>query len=141
MKNFNQMFTGYDKPFNMDAITLERINNILSKLNDAATEGLLLKQFRGLKSVYTSTHFKYTDDEKKKIEEFITKINEAFKTKAVGGGRQAYAQFLQQNLDVIEDDIFKLEKEINTLLYKYDLINLKIQERDGYEKEIESDYE
>ena len=132
------MFGGH-KPFNMDALTLERINDKLDKSNDAAIEGNHIARFRALITVYISTIFKYDEEEIKIINTAINEINAIFSHQAAEGMR-VNAQFLQEKITILEGRINDFDIELNKLLYKYDVINLKKLKKASFDEEINDDY-
>jgi hypothetical protein len=132
-------FGVYNKPFNMDAITLERINDKIGKANDAAIDGNNIQHFRALKTVYNNSQFKFEPEEKSKMMKKITNLNSMFKNRP--SSRQGAQQFYNQQIDIIEENIFEFEGELIELLYKHDLIHLKKLKSLPIDQEVEMDYE
>ena len=134
------------KPFNMDAATLERINDKMSSAMDAGIQGNQVTRFRALKIIWNNAHFKVqgkeeSEQEKTTIEGNIKKINDMIKQKPLSNNRQQAATYITLMIDNIELEIDLLEKELNTLLFKYGIINLKVQKAPHFSDEIKSDYE
>ena len=130
----------YERHFSMDAVTLERINNKLSDANDAGIEGDQNKRFRALKIIFNNTVFKFHDDKNNpkdsdviEVENLIIEINNEFKNQPVVGDRQSFVQYNNLKVGEIELKLDDLEKKINALLFKYNIIHLKVLKRE-YER-------
>jgi hypothetical protein len=133
---------GWNKPFNMDAATLDRLNDKISKSNDSAIEGDLLARFRGLKVVYLDTLFKIEDEEEiKAIDKMLDEIKNTIKEQPVSRNRIEAGQFMSHKLSILESKIDEFERELMKLLYKYDIIHLKKQKKIPLEDEIKGDFE
>jgi hypothetical protein len=132
---------GQGRPFNMDAITLERLNDKLNKSNDAGIEGNLLARFRALELVYIDTIFKYSDEEIDDLEAHIKAIREQFKQGPEAASRPMMQQFVNHKIAVLEVKIGNFEKALIRLLYKHNIINLKKIKHKPLDEEIDSDYE
>ena len=146
MKFANPFMWQNAKPFNMDAATLERINDKMSAAMDAGIQGNQVTRFRALKIIWNNSHFKIqgkdeSEQEKKNIELKIKKINDMIKQKPLSNNRQTTATYVTLMIDSIELEIDLLEKELNTLLFKYDVIHLKVQKMPHFSDEIKADYE
>jgi hypothetical protein len=126
----------HDRHFNMDAAVLDRINDKLSLTNDAGIENDQYKRFRGLKIVFNNFCFKIkTQKDIDDIDAQIKKINGIFANKAVKNtDRVNLMQHRAIRHNNAEELLDTLERDINKLLYKYDIINLKIKKKKGYEK-------
>jgi len=125
----------YENHFNMDSATLDRINDKLSITNDAGIEGNQLTRFRGLKIIFNNTIFKFQDKGKdtkeiEAIETQIKNINSKFKESPIyQNTRKLVLQFESMKIDQIEEELDKLEKDLNIMLFRHGIINLKVKKK------------
>lgn len=137
-------FLKSDRPFNMDQITLERIDNKLNLANLAAIEGDIDKWFRALREVWANTEFKYCEEKdsdnktpSERIEEKLNNIADKLAQRPVN--RQNAGQFFTMQTQNIEKDLINLEKDLMRVLYRYHLIYLKNNTTTWQEK-MDEDY-
>lgn len=133
-----------DRPFNMDQITLERLNDKLNVANIAAIEGDVDKWFRALREVWANTEFKYNEDKDKegvtpseRIEGKLNIIAEELSKRPTS--RQNANQFFTMQTKNIEKKLIELEKDLMRVLYRYNLIYLKDNTTTWQEK-MDEDY-
>lgn len=126
----------------MDAGTLQKLNDILTKGMEASIEGDIMKRFRALKSVFLASQFKIENlEDKQEIKDKIKEISGLFKQRPSTINRQQAAQYFSLQIDTIEDKVDELDLRLNELLYEADVIHLKQRKHPSMEAEIEADYE
>lgn len=135
------MGTAWHRPFNMDGLTMERLNNELAEAMKCQREGDLKGWFRGLRGVYSHTHFKYEDIEKTEMIKLEKEITQSLKEKPFTYSKTEAVQWFTQQESIIETKIIDYERLLLGLLYKWDIINLKKIKHPSMAEEIESDYE
>lgn len=134
----------YDRPFNMDVITLERLNDKLNLANLAAIEGDIVRWYRALREVWANSQFKYSNEKdennqtpSQRIKLKLDKIGEKLQQKPIN--RQAAGQFMQLQIQTVESELIELERDLCQVLYENNLIFLKSNTQTWQEK-IDGDY-
>lgn len=137
-------FVSQERPFNMDQITLERLNEKLNIANTAAIEGDIDKWFRALREVWANTEFKYNEDKdsnnqtpSERIETKLTNIADELSKRPPS--RQNAGQFFTMQTKKLEKDLIELEKDLMRVLYRYNFIYLKDNTKTWQDK-MDEDY-
>lgn len=135
----------YDRPFNMDVITLERINDKLNLANIAAIEGDIVKWYRALREVWANTQFKFGEEKDKdgktdsqRIKEKLDGVAQTLQKKPPTD-RNAAGQFFHLQVQYVEKDLIDIEKELCEILYKNNLIFLK-SNTETWQQRMDEDY-
>lgn len=130
---------GFERPFNMDQLFTERIDNRLNELDKASIENNQVLRYRILFTIFINTHFKYLD-KVEGIKAKFKKIKEQLNKKTDMTYKQAQLQHQTAIISLAEILLDELEFDIINLLYENDLICLKVKTRLPPEVEVERDY-
>jgi len=135
----NRFNTFNEKPFNMDLMFLERVNERLGEIDSITNEGNQISRYRCLHTIFINTHFKYLD----KVEDLkakFKKIKNSLKTSGSGMSKSSYAQHQSIVISMVEEELDDLHFTLIKLLYDNDLIYLKKMKNMPPEEEVATDY-
>lgn len=131
-----EIYDGDKTPFNMALEFLMLINGMQKETINARIEGDYFKWLRTLEGIYDLCHFKFKND-KKDIEKILYLI-----TKCETDLKNGYSNndIFRITISNINDNIRELTRELNDLLYKYELLYPHEREKKTYIEILEGDF-
>lgn len=130
-----------DKPFNMDMLFLQRINERLNDTDTASATNDQFLRYRLLYNLFINCHFKFDSEETKELKQEFDKVRSVLKQPAAVPGGSAALQHQSVVVSTAEMQLDDIHFKLVGYLFKYDIIFLKKRKKMDVIDEFEMAFE
>lgn len=130
-----------DKPFNMDLLFLERMNERLTEADAASSANNQPLRYRLLYNIFINCHFKLDKDEQVEMKGLFDAVRDTMKTPAATIARSGVQAHELAVIAAVEQKLDAVHFKLVEYLFKYDIIFLKKRRKMDTIEEFEMAFE